>query len=240
MHYIGSKDRIIGDLLPIITKYHTENTVFYDVFAGGMNVCSRITGKVVANDFCTPLIDFWHNVLTGWQPPYVSEEEYHDIKDNKHAYPSFLVGWAAFGCSFRGKYFGGYCGTSLKKSGKYKDYQENEITKIGWHIKAMQNIVLVNENYDNLRFEPNSVIYCDPPYFETTGYMCSINHGQFWNWCRELVSKGHRVYVSEYNAPEDFKCIWEKTVTNRMSITNKGGRIFKSTERLFTHITQNE
>lgn len=35
--------------------------------------------------------------------------------------------------------------------------------------------------------------------------------------------------VSEYSAPEDFECIWEKQITNAMSIKNT----YKPTEKLF-------
>jgi hypothetical protein len=34
-----------------------------------------------------------------------------------------------------------------------------------------------------------------------------FNHDEFWEWVRNL-SKTNIVYVSEYFAQEDFKCIW--------------------------------
>ena len=45
----------------------------------------------------------------------------------------------------------------------------------------------------------------------------------------ELAKEGHTVYVSEYNAPEDFKCIWEKQINS-----NLGGRSKVAKEKLFT------
>ena len=41
---------------------------------------------------------------------------------------------------------------------------------------------------------------------------------------------GNKVYVSEYTAPEDFTCIWEKEVSSSLSKSNK-----KSTEKLFIY-----
>ena len=45
-----------------------------------------------------------------------------------------------------------------------------------------------------------------------------------------MSKKGHKVFVSEYNAPKDFVCVWERQVTNSMNpkIT------YKPIERLFT------
>ena len=46
-----------------------------------------------------------------------------------------------------------------------------------------------------------------------TGYTCGLNHDEFWQWCRERVYDGHKVYISEYRAPEDFVKIWALSVT---------------------------
>jgi DNA adenine methylase len=45
-----------------------------------------------------------------------------------------------------------------------------------------------------------------------------------------MSKKGHFVFVSEYEMPEDFKCIWSKQITNAMHQTNTK----KSIEKLFT------
>lgn len=53
----------------------------------------------------------------------------------------------------------------------------------------------------------------------------------FWQWCRDMVSKGHTVFVSEYNAPDDFECVWSKQVA---SVLGKKGANKKPIEQLFT------
>ena len=56
------------------------------------------------------------------------------------------------------------------------------------------------------------LIYCDPPYQNTTGYRGDngkrneFDHEKFWNTIREW-SKTNWVFVSEYNAPSDFVCV---------------------------------
>ena len=46
--------------------------------------------------------------------------------------------------------------------------------------------------------------------------------------------QGHKVFISEYNAPKDFKCIWEKEVKSSLSANWKSGGNKNSTEKLFT------
>ena len=76
------------------------------------------------------------------------------------------------------------------------------------------------------------MIYCDPPYQGTTKYATKgFDHEDFWQWCREMKAQGHTIFISEYNAPDDFKCVWEKEVINGF-----GGKANsnKGTEKLFT------
>lgn len=64
----------------------------------------------------------------------------------------------------------------------------------------------------------------------TTEYIRGLNHDEFWQWCRERVYDGHKVYISEYQAPEDFVKIWEKPLQNNMSSDKR-----KATEKLFIY-----
>ena len=80
----------------------------------------------------------------------------------------------------------------------------------------------------------NSIIYCDPPYKDTTKYSNLFNHDEFWEWCRQKSKEGHSVYISEYNAPDDFECIWQKEIVS--SLTKDTGSK-KGVEKLFKHKT---
>ncbi len=46
-----------------------------------------------------------------------------------------------------------------------------------------------------------------------------------------MKNKGHIIYISEYEAPNDFECIWEKQVNNTL---NKDTGEKKGIEKLFT------
>src|SRR6185312_9008230 len=70
---------------------------------------------------------------------------------------------------------------------------------------------------------------CDPPYRGTTPYKGGFNSDEFWEWTRKVACKAN-VFVSEYVAPSDFKCVWEKRVTS--SLTKDTGSK-EGIERLF-------
>jgi len=48
-----------------------------------------------------------------------------------------------------------------------------------------------------------------------------------------MTKLGHRVYVSEYDAPMDFTCIWSSSSTVTLSTTKIG------IEKLFVHECSN-
>ena len=80
----------------------------------------------------------------------------------------------------------------------------------------------------------NSLIYCDPPYKGTTRYATgSFDHDKFWQWCRDMSDSGHIVFVSEYNAPDDFKCIW--SMEGIVSDLTVNGPQKRSVEKLFVY-----
>lgn len=49
-------------------------------------------------------------------------------------------------------------------------------------------------------------------------------------WCRRMKNIGHTIFVSEYNAPEDFRCVWESELVSSLVVSGSK----KSTEKLFT------
>lgn len=109
MQYMGSKRRIATHILPIILKDRQEGQWFVEPFSGGCNITDKVEGKRIANDKNEYVISLFKAVQNGWTPPEnISEEFYKEIKENKDKYCKSLVGFVGFGCSFGGKWFGGY------------------------------------------------------------------------------------------------------------------------------------
>lgn len=229
MVYMGSKNRIAKELIPIITKDLKPNQWYVEPFVGGANMIDKIEHPYkLGADNNKYLIALLEAVQNGQElPEHITKDEYIAVKTNKDNYPDWYVGFVGFVSSFRAKFFGGYSGYCTTKTGIQRNYIKERINNI---LKQnLDGIKLVCSSYDALDIPANSIIYCDPPYNGTTKYKDSFDSDAFWQWCRDKAKEGHSVYVSEYNAPEDFKCIWEKQINS-----NLGGTSKTATEKLFT------
>jgi len=235
MKYMGSKNRIAKELLPILLKDRKPNQWYVEPFAGGMNMIDKVDGNRLANDSNEYLIKMWIALVEDeWIPnSYVSKDKYLSVKNNKQSYEPCVVGWIGFNCSYSGKYFGGFAGVVETKQGQ-RNYQEEAHRNIKKQIPNLTGVEFVSCNYINLHIPDQSIIYCDPPYEGTTKYKDDFNHLEFWNWVREKSKEGHTVFVSEYNAPDDFICVWQKELKSSLSANGTIGGSKKSIEKLFT------
>lgn len=78
----------------------------------------------------------------------------------------------------------------------------------------------------------NALIYCDPPYVDTTKYSTGkFNTNHFWETVREW-SQNNIVFVSEYKAPDDFTAVWQKEI--KLAVRSKDG-CEPRTEKLFCY-----
>jgi len=240
MKYMGSKSRFTKAILPIILQDRTPEQWYVEPFAGGMNVICEVTGNRIANDIHYQLIEMWRELMKGWVPKKYTREEHKQIRENKDNYPPYEVGWVGFSCSYSGVYFGGYAGETKTKIGTVRDYQAEAIRNVLRQVPKMEGVVFENKPYYELEIPANSIVYCDPPYANTSRYKVDdFDHGRFWDWVRSISKQGHIVFVSEYNAPDDFECVWEKKAKSSLSANGKSGGNKTSVEKLFKLVTNN-
>lgn len=232
---MGSKSRFTKEILPIILADRKKEQWYVEPFAGGMNVVCEVEGKRIANDIHYYLIEMWKALVKNkWIPPKISKTLYEHVKNNKSQYDPFLVGWVGFNCSYSGKYFGGFAGETKTRLGTIRDYQAEAIRNVLKQVKKMEGVIFQNLPYYQLQLPPNSVVYCDPPYENTSSYKVDkFDHILFWNWVRNVSEQGHTVFVSEYNAPDDFECVWQKEAKSSLSANGVVGGNKKSIEKLF-------
>ena len=230
MKYLGSKARFAKDLLPIILKDRQPNQAYVEPFAGGMNMMDKVEGIRIANDQHEELMAMWQALIyEHWDPPKsVSEAEYKHIQYNRNQYPKYLVAYVGFN-SFGGKWFAGYRRDNVGR----RDYWGEHYRNITKQVPKLNGVQLSCKPYTELELPENSIIYCDPPYAATTKYRRDFDHDQFWDWCRQQRRAGHQVFVSEYNAPKDFTCIWEKGSKTTFSWQADSLSINDRVERLF-------
>lgn len=235
MKYMGSKARLSKDLAPVINNIIKENNIkiYIEPFVGGANMIQHIQSEnKIGYDNNRYLISMWNDIKNGWMPPKeMSKELYLDIKDNKTEYEESLVSIAGFCATYNAKWFGGYAGKVKTKNGTIRDYYDESVRNILKQKELLLDVKFINDTFENIEIK-NAVIYCDPPYENTTQYGTSkgFNHQLFWSKVRDW-SLNNIVLVSEYNAPDDFAPIFEKIVTTTLDKSSRK----KNTEKLFIH-----
>lgn len=243
MKYQGSKNRIAKDILPIICHGMNDEDYFVDLFCGGCNLLDKVPSNFhrIANDNNVYLIEMWKALIMGWNPiEHISRETYglartHYRNKDYSLFSQADIGWIGFMASVNGRFFdGGYSGHCVKVYGeKTRDYISESIKNIKAQVSFLKDVDFRHGGYDTVALPPaeKTTIYCDIPYKGVKQYATSKDFGyeKFYDWCRQKKSEGYRVFVSEYEMPEDFKCVWSKEVTCAMNQT----KTKKPTEKLF-------
>lgn len=225
---MGSKTRIAKYILPIILKDRKEGQWYVEPFVGGANMIDKVEGNRIGADSNKAVIDalkFIRDCSTPKNNKEYSEIDYtldaQSARLNKDI--TWLASYALIAFSFGAKWIGGW---SRGKNSKGEDRDcVNEQHKASEKQRPLlQSIDIINCGYSDLSIPPKSIIYCDPPYSGTTKYKDDFNHTDFWQWCRDKVKEGHQVFISEYNAPDDFECIWSKEIQSGLNTntTKKG------------------
>ncbi len=230
MKYMGSKNRIAKEILPYMLEGRKDGQWWVEPFVGGCNMIDKVDGNRIGSDSNEYLIETMIALRDGWnQPKELTERQYSDIKSNKDNYEKCLVGFVGFACSYAAKWFGGYC-RGFSNDGKPRDYIMEAWRNVEKQKPKLKGIILKHSKFDELDIPEGSIIYCDPPYQKTTKYKDNFNHSKFWQWCRDKHREGHKVFVSEYSAPQDFDCIWKKEITSSLT-KDTGGKT--GVEKLF-------
>lgn len=248
MRYCGSKAKFIKELIPIITKHLDSDTTFVDAFMGGANViCSIDHPKKCGIELNKYVLALWKHIQKcnnngknpeEYLPVSLTKEEYLDIKqsyiDKDGRYPEWLIGYVGSALSFGGAWFNGYAAFNPKKNEDHVKEALNGISKQIKHFKHLSDTAFLNNSYNEVEFQGKCVIYCDPPYQDTKKYESDFDHSAFWEWVRKMSKLGHYVYVSEYTAPSDFKCVWRKKKKDGMGSSCTGISKTK-VEKLFVY-----
>ena len=210
MKYLGGKTRIAKQLVSVMQANAPNAEWYVEPFVGGFNVIQHVSGmKRWGNDKQPYLIALFRAIRKGWMPPDdISEEHYNHVKFNRHLYDPHYVGFVGYAGGFGGILFRGF---SKNKIGtNYFKQTKNVLLK---QAPKLSNVKMTCFSYEDLCIPDNSIIYCDPPYENTLQlyYTGSFNSAAFWDWAREMRKK-HRVFISSYEAPSDFRAIWKQPI----------------------------
>lgn len=213
MQYMGGKAKIARQIVSAIISDTPNRSVWYEPFVGGgnvMEVAAPYFGVCVGSDAHEDLILMWQHVTSGGVvPEFITREEYYKLKDSE---PTWLRGFAGFGASFGGKWWGGY-GVS-PRDGEVCRASYRSVTRQG-AIFRTNGVRFRIANFGDLKPPVGSVIYCDPPYAGATKYSESLDYPTFY---RTLLQWSHKssVYLSEYAIPENIphRVVWQRTKRN--------------------------
>ncbi len=242
MHYLGGKYRTRKQISTLIHRINetAQHPVYFEPFIGAGWVASSLDKSQFAyffgSDANHDLIILWQALQKGWNPPdIVSEYVYRELKNSAGASP--LRSFAGFGCSFGGKWFGGYARGSEDRN--YASNAKNSLLKKTAKINSFNlftydfctNGVMPKKLKQYLQ-EGKCLIYCDPPYEGVTGYKnVTFDKSIFMSRCIELAKLGNTVLVSEYKIDDpNFIEVWSTESALDLH-TNKKER--KTVEKIF-------
>lgn len=231
MKYMGSKNRIAKEILPIMLKERGQRT-WVEPFVGGANVIDKVQGNRIGNDNQEYVIALYKALQNEWKPPIeVSSDFFFEVENNKDKYPKELVGYLGtqltFGCEWWGSFRRDNTGKRKYDLEAYNNIMKQQPNLIG--------IDFICGDYRDLEIPNNSLIYCDPPYRGVRKYVGNVKFDSdvFWEVCRNWSKQGHIVFISEYEAPTDFECVWSKEISASANNSIKTGQGLKAVEKLF-------
>lgn len=203
MRYQGGKSRIATPIAQTI--FELRGDCFVSLFCGSCAVESKVQGfsRKILNDKHAYLIAMLRGVQGGYElPELITPEQYQLIKAHKDRDP-VLAGFVGFGCSFGGKWFGGYARNATGTN--YALQSKKSLLK---DMATLYDAEFICGDYRRLGIPPGSVIYADPPYNNTTGYGGeAFDTAEFWVAMQLLADTGHTVFVSEQEAPPGIACV---------------------------------
>lgn len=238
MKYMGSKRRIWKYISPIILSNRKKNQLYVEPFYGGCNSLCQVNGRRLAADINPYLISMLKSLINNNSQFYpISKDLYdkvrHDYRNNDLShYNEAEIGWVGFMASYNGRFFdGGYSGNGVKeKNGNVRNYIDENIKNILKQIEYLRDVDFRCCSYDNLDIPKGSIVYCDPPYRNTTKYdNLNFDYEYFYYWAEQLAKAGNKVFISEYWMPPFFEEIWSMEIKCNINV-DKNKRI----EKLFT------
>ena len=230
----GGKQKQCKEISKVILDISQDYEIdtYCEPFAGMISVFGEIYNAYENNicykfgDLNPSTIFMWKKAQKGWYPPNrCSKREYEYYRN---ARPSAEKGYFCHTYAFMGQ----FCEKYACDYGKSKDSSKasNRVHDLG--LKASK-ATFTHGNYKQFSKLKNSIIYCDPPYeksaqrYKTNG---CFDTEEFWSWVREMATN-NLLFVSSYDAPNDFKCVWSKT--HKLTGEQKNNKNKERVEKLF-------
>jgi DNA adenine methylase len=177
--------------------------LWIEPFLGGANMAVVAVDHfdhLLLNELNPQIAAMWRDGIAGWRPPTQApcRDEYDEMRqsgviDAHH-------GFVSLGASFKGKHWGGFGATD--KHGTRDYYAESWRSFDADCARLAGRASVTCGDYTALAVT-DGIVYCDPPYVDTTGYGSSWDGDRFWRW----ASAAPECWVSEYVAPDGWTSV---------------------------------
>ena len=217
MIYQGSKARLAKFIVPILQDCIDKHEVlaYVEPFVGGANIiqhikCRERYGSDINYELIELLKCIQKDTSLSMFPEDCSFEYYNCVRQNRKINSGkFSVAYTAgigYFASYGGRYFDGGYGRCRKRN----MYRER-LAYVREEAERLKGIKFSSCSYEHYKYAQGAVFYLDPPYKHTKTYAGkeSFDYEAFYKWVRQ-ISRYNYVFISEYEMPEDFKCIWSK------------------------------
>lgn len=203
MNYIGGKYKLLPQIMPLFPGYIGT---FVDLFSGGCNVAINVNAdRIICNDINSKVIELFETFKNTDLSLILEKidgriEEYGLSKENESGFIRFrnyynevrdpidlyTLTCYSFNYQFRFNNNLEYNNPFGRNRSQFSKSMKNNLVLFVTKLQEL-NIEFKNEDFENIMLEgltPDDFIYCDPPYFITTGTYNDGNRG-FKDWKQE-------------------------------------------------------
>lgn len=196
MQYNGGKRAVGEEWAKLIAPRGC--LVYWEPFCGMLGVGRHVNAtRRIFSDLDSSVIHYLKALQSGWIPPAsLSEEEYRKLKNEGNCYDP-LYAFAAYGCSFAGKRWGGFARSASRDYARNAHRSSLELQQL---IRETDRFQTSSYLRSNVKLHSQLIVYCDPPYKDTTGagVSWSFSSSQFVDWCNRTAPHVQSLYVSEF------------------------------------------
>ena len=203
MNYIGGKYKLLPQILPYFPKYIGT---FIDLFSGGCNVAINVNAnKIICNDINKKIIELFETFKNTELSEILYQikmriSEYNLSKENEDGFKEFRDYYNAtqnpidlytltcysFNYQFRFNNDLEYNNPFGRNRSQFSENMEHNLISFVSKLQK-SNIEFSSQDFTQIPLDsltPEDFIYCDPPYFITTGTYNDGNRG-FKDWKEE-------------------------------------------------------
>ncbi len=200
MNYIGGKHKLLPQILPYFPNYIGT---FVDLFSGGCNVAINVNAnKIICNDInkkiielfevfkSTELLEILHQIkmrIAEYDLSKENEEGFQKFRDfynsTKNPIDLYTLTCYSFNYQFRFNNNLEYNNPFGRNRSQFSENMEHNLIAFVSKLKKL-NIEFSSQDFAQVPLDsltPEDFIYCDPPYFITTGTYNDGNRG-FKDW----------------------------------------------------------